>query len=219
MAMLLYERQYQLHIILGNQKSPSLWMPQGWRNIEKDLQKISEASRGATSLSSLQYVPDGEHMREAKFGRMSLSPNSYKKWVHDYGNFPERKQWKFHSVEMWSPGRTTCAKENLAPDFVFGIVNEDYYLRPQLVTFNPFVVVAGALDKGVEFVAKVDSLAAKLAKQTECVLHITKASAWGREYLSGHTDAIGDLLACSPFKPALAHADVPFIDRISDYWK
>lgn len=136
--MRFHERLYQLHIILGDKNEPALWEPQGWQAIQICLSRVAKAARGPASLDSLQYIPAlGDKYVDAKFGRLGLSEESDKKWLHDYTGFPERKEWIFHSVELWAPGRITCDNQNMAPDVYLGIANESYYRDFASTKFNP----------------------------------------------------------------------------------
>ena len=215
-----HQRLYQLHIILGHKNEPALWELQGWQAIQANLLRVTKAARGPASLNSLQHTPisDNEYV-DAKFGRLGLSEKSDSKWVHDYISFPERKKWIFHSVELWAPGRTTCGNQNMAPDVYLGIADESYYRAFASIKFNPYIVLAGAVDKGEEFLSDVNSLATGISQQTKSVLHIHKTLSWGRSSGSGFNAAIGDLLASSVFKGALSHSDIPLIDQIEAYWK
>lgn len=152
-------------------------------------------------------------------GKLGISEKAEAKWLHDYSTFPERKNWLFHSVDLWAPSRSACANQGLAPDFYLGIANEAYYKIPSPFLFNPYIVVASAIDKGEEFNADVNNLASKLVEQTKSVLHIHKISPWGRACLLGFTDAIGDLITSTVFKPGLRQVDIPLNDQIQDYWK
>ena len=219
--MLFHERLYQLHIILGDKNEPALWEPKGWHTIQASLLRVTKVARGPASLNSLQYIPAlGNNYVEGKFGKLGLSEKADKKWLHDYANFPERKDWLFHSVELWAPGRTTSANQNMAPDVYLGIANESYYSDPAATIFNPYVILAGAVDKGEEFLSDLNSLATVISQQTKSVLHHRKTITWGRSYLGlGFTDSIGDLLTSSVFKPGLRSSELPLIDQVEDYWK
>jgi len=208
--MLFHERLYQLHIILGDKNQPALWEAKGWQFIRANLSKVTKAARGPASLNSLQYIPAlGNKYLDGKFGKLGLSEKAEKKWLHDYVNFPERKDWLFHSVELWAPGRTTCGNQNLAPDVYLGIANEGYYSNPAAVIFNPYLVLAGAVDMGEEYLSDVNNLATVICQHTKAILHIHKTIPWGKSNLSsGFTDAIGDLLA------DVTHG----VDRVDGTW-
>jgi hypothetical protein len=183
--MLFHERLYQFHIILGNKNEPALWEPKGWQSIQASLLRVTKAARGSASLNSLQYIATpGDKYLDAKFGRLGLSEKSEKKWLHDYVTFPERKEWLFHSVELWAPGRTTCSNQNMAPDVYLGVANENCYSRPSAILFSPYIILAGAVDKGEKFLMDITNLAATISQQTKSVLHIRKISPWGTCYLS-----------------------------------
>ena len=199
---------------------PALWEPQGWQSIQASLLRVAKAARGPASLNSLQYIPAlNNKYVEAKFGKLGLSEKAEKKWLHDYTNFPERMDWLFHSVELWAPGRTTCGNQDMAPDVYLGIANESYYQNSASTKFNPYIILAGAVDKGEEFLSDVNSLAVNISQQTKSVLHIQKKLAWGRDSGLGFTAAIGDLLVSSVFRADLKHSNASMIDQIEDYWK
>lgn len=107
----------------------------------------------------------------------------------------------------------------MAPDLYLGIRNEAYYEQPVHLTFNPYVVVAGALDKDAAFQADVEHLVASIAQQTHTVFTHTKTISWGKSLGSGFTNAIGDLLAASVFRPGPLHTATPSIDMLNQYWQ
>ncbi|WP_133273433.1 hypothetical protein [Hymenobacter radiodurans] len=214
-----HERLYQLHIILGNPQAPALWEPKCWHAIQDSLLRATKAARGSASLNSLQYEPNGQYMKDVKFGRLGLSAISEARWLHDYTAYPERQGWLFHSLELWAPGRTTCNNQNLAPDMYLGVMNEGYYANLSNILYNPYIVLAGALDKEESFLASINQLATTLAQQTQAVFTHNKVIPWGNSSGSnGFSKAIGDLLSSSIFLPS-KHTASPFLDRIEEYWK
>ncbi|GAB3835883.1 hypothetical protein GCM10028821_33300 [Hymenobacter jeollabukensis] len=217
--MRFHERLYQLHIILGHPAAQPLWQPAGWHSILPALLAATKAARGPASLNLLQYEPNGQYFKDVKFGRLGLSASSEARWLHDYAAHPERQNWQFHLLGLWAPGRTTCGNQSLAPDLYLGIRNEAYYKQPAHLVFNPYVVVAGALDKGPSFRADVDHLAAVIARQTQAVFRHAKTISWGKPSGSGFTNAIGDLLAASVFKPGPQHTATPSMDNLAEYWQ
>ena len=215
--MFFYERKYQLYIILGSPKCASLWARQGWSSIEQSLLATLNLIPGQKSMQSLQYDSAGA----ISLGRIGLNKKGLEKWIHDKALYPNRNAWSFHSNEIWAPGRTECGKLNLPPDLYFGFVNQCNYKAPEKLSFNPYIVLAGALDRGEAFDAAVASFASVLIERTFAVYHYSKQATWGRVtgLSSSFSNAIGDLLVSSIFKPGNSHADLPFPERISDYWQ
>lgn len=211
-----HERRYRLHVILGNPKSEPLWKRQSWQAIEPALLAVLGLIPGPKSMHSDQYDNAGLVQR----GRIGLNAKGLEKWIHDDANYPDRNDWAFHSNEIWAPGRTMCGKLNLPPDLYFGFRNEGIYREPQNLTFNPFIILAGALDKSAAFEQLVDELVKKLMSVTDAVYSYNKETAWGKGQGSGgFSKAIGDLLTTGIFEGATTHSDSPFPERIEPYWQ
>lgn len=217
--MRFHERLYKLHLILGHPDAPPLWLPNQWRSIQNELHQATKAARGPASLNLLQYEPNGQYFKNVKFGRLGVSVKSEARWLHDYATYPERQSWLFHSLDLWAPGRTTCCNQDMAPDIYLGIMNEGYYTPNMQLTFNPCVVLAGATDKGPEFLSIIDELAGTIARQTQAVFTHSKTTPWGAASGAGFTKAIGDLLTSFVFKAGLRHSSLPFLDRLDEYWQ
>jgi len=187
--MRFYERQYQLITILGNPEGQPLWTRKKWSTIEPALLAILKLIPGPKSMQSLQY--DGA--KPVAFGRIGLNTAGLEKWIHDESQYPDRQQWLFHSNELWAPGRTACERLSLPPDLYFGFRNEAFY-KPQ--NPNPYIVLAGALDRGSAFSAAVAEFTTTLISATKALHHSSKKTTWGKAIgLSSFTDAIGDLLS------------------------
>ncbi|RIY05570.1 hypothetical protein D0T11_20170 [Hymenobacter rubripertinctus] len=67
----------------------------------------------------------------------------------------------------------------MPPDIYLGIINKAYYHSPATLTFNPYIVVAGALDKGTEFDLAINQLVAVITQQTHAVFTHEKLLPWG----------------------------------------
>jgi hypothetical protein len=107
----------------------------------------------------------------------------------------------------------------MAPDIYLGVMNEGYYTATAQLTFNPYIVLAGATDKGTEFISIIAELAATMARQTQAVFKHSKTIPWGIASGPVYTNVIGDLLASSVFKVGLRHNALPFLDRLDEYWQ
>jgi hypothetical protein len=177
-----FERQYEVHLLLGDPSAPELWHADSWREIFPVLQPLAERARGAPITTSNQY--EGAKNRPVRFGRIGWDDKGHAKWTHRADTLR-----RFLSAEVWAPSRAACAKGGVPPDFLFTLWNQAFF--SQNPTFRDTVLIAVPASDAVS-VQACNTVSEHLAKTMRAKFHGCMKRPWGRRFgPSMFTDALG----------------------------
>ena len=216
--MSFHERRYHLHVVLGDPANARIWDWAVWPNVARLVDPLIAGSRGAAAVRSYQKNNTGNWIR---FGRIGWNNKGHQKWTHGSPrNYSESINWWFLYMELWAPSWTVCRREGVAPDVYFGFCNEGFegfrgdYSR---LTFNPYLVLAVA-EKSTP--GKLcEDVAVNLTRLLNARLHAYQKRSWGLPVSDfGFSDAIGDLMVSSVFKPGPCHYMKPSLDLLRGEW-
>jgi len=143
-----WDRKYHFFLLFGdttNEQAP--WNNKVWKeNIQPRLDFLLKHSSfyKKTGLGTIQYVPkpNSQYFETLKLGKLTWNESSHDKWTITTID-PLRR---FHSMDIWTPSRGTCAKLGSAPDIYFSISNERLAYNLEHVEFEWFAVLAVAVD-------------------------------------------------------------------------
>jgi hypothetical protein len=216
--MSFHDRSYHLHVILGDPTHPRIWKWAVWPKIAQIVDPLIAGSRGSAAVRSYQRDGNGKWIR---FGRIGWNAKGHQKWTHGSPtNDSDSKSWWFLNMELWAPSWTICRKEGVAPDVYFAFSNEgfegfkgDY----SSLTFNPYLALGVAEQSTVGKLC--EDVAANLAQVLNARLHAYQKRNWGLAVGDfGFSDAIGDLMVSSVFKPGPVHRMQPSLDLFRGNW-
>jgi hypothetical protein len=173
----LYNRDYEVYVILGDPSMPALWTRQGWPAIVTMLDPLIVQARGPAAVRSFQlrFGNGSPNERDVSFGRIGWNKKGHEKWTHENSNGLDRE---FCDVEVWAPSWSVCYHEDRAPEFFFKLENEDPEGDGDVV-FNPVITLAVALDQGPEFATLGRKTAEVLALHVRAVFRGHRKRRWG----------------------------------------
>ena len=98
--------------------------------------------------------------------------------------------YRFCHVEAWTPSWGQCEREDLAPDFYLGLVNERMLDRPEKsLRFSQRLICALAQDQGHERTAMLQSALIRWARALQSPLLGRQLRPWGFEHGAGFSRA------------------------------
>jgi hypothetical protein len=211
------DRDYELHLVLGDPAAPALWRWEIWQPIAHHLDPVFRAARGPAGATSLQ---EDTPKHNISFGRLGWNEKSHQKWTHGSPATGERSStWKFMSTEVWAPTRGACAREVKPPDVFLFLRNEGYWDDDGL-TFSPSVLLAIAADLPDAVRDAADLAAGIIADGVRAKLRAFRRRPWA--YAFGPqmmTDSIQDIVHTSLFKPGPVRKQRPTIDILTEPWE
>ena len=214
--MSIYDRQYDLYVMLGNPAAEPAWAEPVWRTISSALDPLIQSARDKAAVRSTQLKPGPGSPRAISFGRIGWNERGHKKWIHSSG--AHDTGIVFISSEVWAPSWTICKREGCLPDTYFAIRNAQ--LKPeQQVSFNPVVLLAVALDQSSHLLEQGRESAETIAQTLSSVLRVQCKRPWG--YRSGeiYTNGIGYLTVSGLFKPGPRHQGEVSVSLLNGTWE
>lgn len=125
------EDKYYSYYLFGKSERKPIWNYDIWKQLTPLFQPIIDALPNTPFIKTDQAIPHtyGKNNQFVsynkgglRFGRMIWSEPNNKKWTTKYAN---EKQWKFFSTEIAYPTRNACEKNNINPELLITINNEN----------------------------------------------------------------------------------------------
>jgi hypothetical protein len=126
---------------------------------------LRSGSYRQTGVESLQYIPKPgtQYYQQLKTGRLNWNPTLQEKWTLNAGE----NERQFHNLNIWTPSRGGCAKNNSSPDIFFSMFSEKNVYMLADVQFDTFTVVAVACELNYDPLPEILQLSEALkAKRT-----------------------------------------------------
>jgi hypothetical protein len=214
------DRQYRVFVALGDPAAEPAWMPSKWAKLAEIFDPVIQRSRDRAAVRSLQLRagPGSPNQRAISFGRIGWNAAGHEKWTASVGS-NEGSGVEFMNTEVWAPSWTTCGRQGQAPDAYIGLRNERE-TADAVVTFNPMLIFAIALDQRDETIALGSAAASVAAELLGSLLRVSCVRPWS--YRLGdveYTNAIGDLLTTGGlFKVGKRHLRPLSPDAFAGNW-
>lgn len=181
-----WEHEYHLWFFLPRAGAKPLWYIDNWSQISTSAEKYIRLARGKAAVRSQQYEADRK--TQARFGRLQLNAASNQKWCHTSASTEH-----FITSEVWAPTWGVCTRENVPPDFYFGISTREYQRGSESeLTFGSIVILALRTSC---FSEPISELPSTIEQLTTPILSGFKKRQWGvpSGNRAAFTDSIQDL--------------------------
>jgi hypothetical protein len=211
-------RQFEIHLLLGSPDvKPHAWHWSTWRSLADELNSVLVGVPEQAALYSRQTSCNEK--RDIPFGRMTWSENANQRWTHGSPlTTGKSENWEFADMQVWSPSRSICQREQRRPDAFFQLMNAGLVEAGPL-RFNPIVVLAVGLDLRETLRAKAEEAATNMAGVLKAKLRAFKVRPWARPAGLGWVQDSLDSIDTWLFRGVGSrHQQEPTIEMFKEEW-
>lgn len=164
-------------VVFAGMRRPPVWTWPTFSAVVDALTRLTELPGTPVAVRSVQSDESGE--KQARFGRLSWSPESHRRWVQgapDTDRIPETREFCF--TEIWAPGWSHCEKEDGAPYVFIALDNPFVAGHPRDGQFNQLVHVALPVALAEHHASSVLSALTDIGAGIDSVLSVYRITPW-----------------------------------------